>query len=155
MQFSPPTPNSVGRTSGGILQTASASPSPPRHRLLLRRRRPRARALLSSPPHLPVRLLPPPRLPSSPAAAARVRRRVLRPRGGATAAARRAPHALHRGPPRRRQGPRGLQPLPRLPRLCLLPPPHLRQILAGICVRCLCRSTFCLSCNECHKRKDI
>uniref|UniRef100_A0A0E0HUR0 RRM domain-containing protein n=1 Tax=Oryza nivara TaxID=4536 RepID=A0A0E0HUR0_ORYNI len=53
MQFSPPTPNSVGRTSGGILQTASAFPSPPRHRLLLlRRRRPRARALLSSPPRI-------------------------------------------------------------------------------------------------------
>lgn len=26
--------------------------------------------------------------------------------------------------------------------------------VAGICVRCLCRSTFCLSCNECHKRKS-
>jgi hypothetical protein len=78
--------------------------------------------------HFPVRRVPP-RLPAGAGTPGRLRR-LLRPRRAGPPGAGRGPHPLHRWPPRRRQAARSLQPLPRFPRIRLLPPPH-GQILSG------------------------
>jgi hypothetical protein len=114
---------------------ASLQP-PPARPPALRARTPHGRLVLqplllpagaaSSAGDLPVR-----RVPSRlPAGAPHRLRRLLRPRGAGPPAAGRAPYPLHRWPTRRRQASRGLQPLPRLPWIRLLPSP-LRKILPG------------------------